>query len=367
MNYKILLTIILFTGFSSTFAQTESVTIDHQKTKSWKTLFILSFAPSDANTSIIKKAGTKIFNLTKSINFMDLTSATSSENKLIPSDPRDFQNKFSGMGYERVVIVNIFETKKKSATQLGGGADKYLLHLNDGEYRITAEIICIDTGERKKISDKFSGELYNPSKNIFKDSFSEFFPERNEIKIVSEMKEPPAPKQEPVIRSIYLSSGLALNFPCGQYRNYSNTGFGFHFETGAENYYFPEFHVNLSIDLLKMIPKSGKISPYYLFPLLLKGGYQFDLNQELSITPFFGAGVLIHSISKSYYCDPLFSVGALTSYHIDKISALFIEGSFYQYYDSYNKGSGIELTAGYTRFFNFSITQDESYNIINLD
>jgi hypothetical protein len=351
---------------SSVYSQVPSVSNEQDKDKPWKTLLIVKAVPVEADPIIAKNAASKMFSMLKDIGRINIAAAPSADKNTIPSDVRDFQKKYSAMGYERIIIATVREIKKKSANKLGEGADKYLLQISKGEYRINAEIICLDTGTRKKLSDSFTGETYAPSQNIFKASFSEFYTEREIIPV--EIKEVEIKEvYEPVIRSVYLSSGLSLNIPGGSYRDYAAAGFGLHLEAGAENYYFPELHINLSADILKMSAKTEKLKPFYLFPVLITAGYEYDLSSSYSLLANIGAGMLCHSIAKSYYFDPLLSAGLQANYHLDTVSSFYISGSYYKFFDSYNKGWGISFSTGYTHYFNFSYTQDESFNIINLE
>jgi len=70
--------------------------------------------------------------------------------------------------------------------------------------------------------------------------------------------------------------------------------------------------------------------------------------------------MIINNMSNTSYYDPLLSFGLMGSYHINAKSSLFVYGSYYLFYDSYNKGNGFSLSSGYTYMIDLGNTKKES-------
>jgi len=338
----------------------------------WKTLLIIKAVPENADRSVTASPASKIYSLIKQIDNCDIDYMKSQDKRVTITDSiSSISQKAKDLGFERVIIVTIRETKKKSSTPAGEGADKYLLQITYGSYNIDAKLICTDTGKTTKATDSFSADAYNPSANVYKYTFAEFFKERPRVVIPDKTAMPPIQEEKPdvqMFRSIFLSGGLTGNIPIGTFSKYASFGEGIHFEAGAESYYFPNIHAVFSSDIISMNANHSKLNPYNLYPLLFSIEYQYDYNPQYSLSGRLGGGVIINDIAHTLYFDPLFSCGVVGTYHLNTRSSFFVMLSFYQFYDSLNKGSGFSISSGYTYQFNFSLTnKDDTYRIIDLE
>ncbi len=176
----------------------------------------------------------------------------------------------------------------------------------------------------------------------------------------------PEMKEESRPSDIYNLTGVSLNlsymYPSGRFTDITDYGYGMETVLSGISPLIPFVTINPGISVYTMAPSNGNINSAHMFLPEITFGYNYNINEQITLTPDVGTGyslMLIDGIvpddpgssGSSFYYNPEFKVGLGASYFLSQDYSLLFDASYHciaerdskLYFASFNFGIRMNL------------------------